>query len=60
MKSDYKYDSLGNLDTDYYVEKAYEMRRVYFALMMKKAVASVKNIFSGLTTARHSQGHTAN
>ncbi|SBS26776.1 hypothetical protein MSP8887_04303 [Marinomonas spartinae] len=60
MKNDYRYDSLGNLDTDYYVEKAYEMRREYFALLVKKAFTSVKNIFSGFAASRHSQGHTAN
>lgn len=58
MKNDYKYDDLGNLDTDYYVEKAYEMRRAYFASITKKAVTSVKHFFTGLFAAR-TNGHTA-
>jgi len=39
MNNDLKYDAFGNLDADYYVEKAYELRRQYYAQLTKKAVA---------------------
>ena len=52
MKNDLKYDAFGNLDADFYVEKAYELRRAYYAELTKKAVASVKAFFAKLTAAR--------
>ena len=52
MKNDYKYDSFGNLDTDFYVEKAYELRRAYYAAAIKKIAARVKALFAGLTVSR--------
>jgi hypothetical protein len=52
MKNDLKYDAFGNLDADYYVEKAYELRRAYFAAATKKAVASVKAFFVKLSANR--------
>ncbi|REG82637.1 hypothetical protein [Marinomonas pollencensis] len=59
MKTDYKYDNLGNLDTDYYVEKAYEMRRYYLSLAFKKAVSGVKKAVLSLIPTRSVQGRTA-
>ncbi|MGO2233798.1 hypothetical protein B6N13_01565 [Marinomonas sp. UCMA 3892] len=52
MKNDLKYDAFGNLDADFYVEKAYELRRAYYAELTKKAVASVKAFFAKLTAGR--------
>ncbi|RBP81086.1 hypothetical protein EBI01_12785 [Marinomonas rhizomae] len=52
MKNDLKYDAFGNLDADYYVEKAYELRRAYYAQMTKNAVASVKAFCAKLTANR--------
>jgi hypothetical protein len=52
MKNDYKYDSFGNLDADYYVEKAYELRRAYYAAAFKKIKVSVKAFFANLTANR--------
>lgn len=46
MKNDLKYDSFGNIDTDFYVEKAYELRRAYYAVAIKKVVLSVKTFFT--------------
>ncbi|TDO97910.1 RSP_7527 family protein [Marinomonas balearica] len=57
MKSDYKYDQFGNLDTDFYVERAYELRRAYFAESVKNAKASFKKWFTGLIPSR--SGHAA-
>jgi hypothetical protein len=59
MKTDYKYDNLGNLDTDYYVEKAYEMRSVYLSLAFKKVVSGIKKVIVSLIPNRSVQGHTA-
>lgn len=59
MKSNYRYDNLGNIDTDYYVEKAYEMRRAYLAQSFKKIAVSVKKAVASLVPARSVQGHTA-
>ena len=52
MKNDLKYDDFGNLDADYYVEKAYELRRAYLSAVMKSALVSVKAFFINLTTHR--------
>ncbi|NVK74335.1 hypothetical protein C0J08_02905 [Marinomonas sp. CT5] len=52
MNNDLKYDAFGNLDADYYVEKAYELRRQYFAAATKKAAANVKAFFVKLTANR--------
>ncbi|RBO84680.1 MULTISPECIES: RSP_7527 family protein [Marinomonas] len=52
MKNDYKYDAFGNLDADFYVEKAYELRRAYYAQAIKKVTSRVKAFFTGLTIAR--------
>jgi hypothetical protein len=52
MKTDYKYDSFGNLDTDFYVEKAYELRRAYYAAAFQKMKANVKAFFANLTVSR--------
>jgi hypothetical protein len=52
MKNDYQYDNFGNLDADYYIEKAYELRRAYFAQAFKKVKARVKAFFVGLTNNR--------
>lgn len=52
MKDDMKYDEFGNLDTEYYLEKAYQMRRIYCAAVMKKALTSVKTFVVNLTTGR--------
>jgi len=52
MKNDYKYDSFGNLDADFYVEKAYELRRAYYAAAIKKTTANVKAFFANLTVNR--------
>ncbi|MFT6406513.1 MAG: hypothetical protein ACJA2U_002893 [Marinomonas primoryensis] len=52
MKTDYKYDSFGNLDTDFYVEKAYELRRAYYAAAFKKMKANVTAFFANLTVSR--------
>lgn len=49
MKNDLKYDAFGNLNTDYYVEQAYALRRAYYATVTKKAVANVKAFFASLT-----------
>lgn len=47
MKDDLKYDDFGNLDTDFYVEQAYEMRRAYYAEAIKALKSSVKSLFAG-------------
>ncbi|WP_421848576.1 RSP_7527 family protein [Marinomonas sp.] len=52
MKNDLKYDAFGNLDADYYVEKAYELRRQYYAQLTAKAVAGVKAFFVKLSANR--------
>ncbi|MCW4630865.1 MULTISPECIES: RSP_7527 family protein [Marinomonas] len=52
MKNDMKFDTFGNLDTDYYVEKAYELRRAYYAAAIKKASASIKALFVKMTANR--------
>lgn len=52
MKNDLKYDTFGNLDADYYVEKAYELRREYYAEIAKKMTASVKAFFANLSASR--------
>lgn len=52
MNNDLKYDAFGNLDADYYVEKAYELRRQYYAQLTKKAVAGVKAFYAKLTANR--------
>ncbi|ADZ92768.1 RSP_7527 family protein [Marinomonas mediterranea] len=57
MKNDYKYDQFGNLDTDYYVERAYAIRRAYFAQSVKQAKAAFAKWFASLIPAR--SGHTA-
>ncbi|NLQ17473.1 hypothetical protein HGG82_07510 [Marinomonas sp. M1K-6] len=52
MKNEMKYDTFGNLDTDYYVEKAYELRRAYFTALIKKMTANVKAFFANVTASR--------
>ncbi|MEL0635578.1 hypothetical protein V6259_02190 [Marinomonas sp. TI.3.20] len=59
MNTDLKYDNTGNIDTDYYVEKAYEMRRYYLALAFKKMFSAMKKAIVSLIPARSAQGHTA-
>ncbi|GAB3488097.1 RSP_7527 family protein [Marinomonas epiphytica] len=49
MKDEFKYDDFGNLDTDFYVEQAYEMRREYYAQAVKTAKSRVKNFFASLS-----------
>lgn len=51
MKNNLKYDDFGNIDADYYVEQAYELRREFYAVQTKKAVASVKSFFANFSFA---------
>jgi hypothetical protein len=46
MKNNLKYDNFGNIDADFYVEQAYELRRAYYAVVIKKAIVSVKAFFA--------------
>ncbi|BFM50637.1 hypothetical protein THO17_28000 [Marinomonas sp. THO17] len=48
MKNDYRYDHFGNLDTDFYVEKAYELRRAYYAQAINSAKTRIKAFFTNL------------
>ncbi|MGO2355753.1 MAG: RSP_7527 family protein [Marinomonas foliarum] len=52
MNNDLKYDAFGNLDADYYVEKAYELRRAYLSSAMKSAVVNLKAFFANLASSR--------
>lgn len=49
-----------NIDTNAYIEKAYQLRSAYIAEGSKKAFAAVKSFFANLVTVRHSHtGRTA-
>ena len=42
--------SYDNLDTDFYIERAYELRRLYVAASVKSLVARIKAIFTAKNT----------
>lgn len=39
-------NSFNELDTEYYVERAYELRRVYVAAALKSVFARIKSVFA--------------
>ncbi|MBJ7552624.1 RSP_7527 family protein [Marinomonas ostreistagni] len=52
-------NSIDNLDTEYYVERAYELRRAYVAASMKAFVARIKSAFKSNNRATTLQGNPA-
>ena len=52
-------NSIDNLDTDYYVERAYELRRVYVAAAMKAFVGRIKAAFKSNNRTTTLQGNPA-
>ncbi|MCB5161105.1 hypothetical protein [Marinomonas algarum] len=52
MKTHLKQDNFGNLDAEYYVEQAYELRREFYAQAIKKAVVHVKHFFAHFSITR--------
>ncbi|MGO3344308.1 MAG: RSP_7527 family protein [Marinomonas sp.] len=59
MDTDYQYDAEGNIDTEYYIEQAYAMRRYYLTLAFKKFFSGIKNAVVSLAPVRPVHGHTA-
>jgi hypothetical protein len=51
MNNDIKYDIFNNVDVDFYVEKAYQLRREYYASAIKNMTARVKSLFSNVTVS---------
>lgn len=43
---------LDNLDTEFYVERAYELRRLYVAAAFKKAALRIKAMFKTSTRTK--------
>ena len=45
MNEDIQLDSNGNIDTQYYIDRAYEMRREYHAELVKAAKVKLVKLF---------------
>lgn len=53
-------NNIDNLDTEFYIERAYELRRNYIAAAIKSLVARIKAVTSGnRTTSAPLQGNPA-
>lgn len=52
MKNEIKYDTFNNVDVDYYVEQAYQLRHDYYVSAIKKGLSRAKAILANLTLLR--------